>query len=139
MSRTQATADLMTRLQLAVNEHEEYPLDVELDNDETIDPAGREHPYLKVDIKFLGGAEQKDLGQTNVTIEQWGQIHLAAVVACGSGTHAAERLLAFLEPYFDLEKVGIVQCKAVSALDPKKVNELHHARAIVPFYYHRRT
>lgn len=139
MSRIQAEVALKTRLQEAIDAHTDYPIEYELANYEALDPAGRELPYLKVAIKMLGGAEQKDLGLTDVTVEQWGQLQLSAVVPCGTGTRAAVDLMDFLVPFFDLKKIGIVQCRAVAALEPREVDGLWHERAIVPFYYHRHT
>lgn len=137
MSRVQATKDIAAALQLAIDEHSAYPLEVDMPNFSTISDAMQKDPYLKVEIKFMG-AEQKDLGDHPI-VEQWGQIWITAVEKCGDGSLRAEALLDFITPYFELRRLGIVQCRSVSAVSPKDINGLWNVPAIVNFHYHRRT
>lgn len=137
MSRKQAITDIMTALQLAVDEHAAYPLEVDGPNFCTVGDADQDRPYLKVEIKFMG-AEQKDLGD-HPTIEQWGQVWITAVDKRGKGWADASELLDFITPYLELRRLGTVQCRSVSAVSGKEVNGLWHEPAIVNFYYHRHT
>lgn len=137
MSRVQANLDITAVIKQIVTAHTLYPLAVEQKNRSTVDQVSQVKPYLKVQIKMLS-SRQLDLGD-RPWVEQWGQIWLTAICKPGEGTVEAETLLDFITPYFELKKIGIVQCRSVTAVDGKEIKGLWHEPAIVNFYYHRRT
>jgi hypothetical protein len=136
MSQAQAYKDIMAAVQSAVDAHTAYPLAVESDNRNAIDQATQNDPYLKVEIVFLDG-DQIELGETNVLMEQWGQVWLCAVCKDGTGALRSLELLDFMRPYFERKRLGTVTCRAVTSVKPKEVKGLWHTPAIVNFYYHR--
>lgn len=136
MSRVQANRDIAAVIKQIIADHTLYPLKVEQKNRSKIDQATQVKPYLKVEVKLLA-SDQIDLAD-KPRIEQWGQIWLSAVCKCGEGAEEAEALLDFVTPYFELNRIGIVQCKSVTAVTGKEIKGLWYEPAIVNFYYHRR-
>jgi hypothetical protein len=114
-----------------------YPLVVEVNNKATVDQVDQTSPYLKVEIRLLGG-DQLDLAD-HPKVEQWGQIWLTAICSEGDGTLKAKALLDFITPYFELKYLGGITCRAVTSATGKAVKGLWHEPAIVNFYYHRTT
>lgn len=137
MSQTLATQAIMAAIQLAVDEHEAYPLEVDGTNFCTVDKNLQADPYLKVEINFLQ-AEQMDLG-TNPFVKQWGQIEVIAKDKEGNGWPGATALLDHVRPYLELRKLGIVTCLSAGALKARKVDGEWCVPMIVNFYYHRQT
>lgn len=137
-TQTQASIDITAVIKQIIAAHTAYPLAVEQQNMGTVDQATQVDPYLKVEIRFLG-ADQIELGEKNQLVQQWGQVWLTAICKPGAGTAQVKALLDFVTPYFDCKRVGVVQCRAVTAADGKEVKGLWREPAIVNFYYYRRT
>lgn len=134
MSQVQVATDITAVITQIIADHSEYPLVVEQQNKTVVDQAGQDNPYLRVEIRFLS-ADQLDLAD-RPRVEKWGQIHLIAVTKPGSGTSRAKALLDFVATRFELKRVGIVNCLAVSGSTGKEVKGLWCEPSIVNFYYH---
>jgi hypothetical protein len=137
MSHTQVAKDIYAVMQLMTDEHEDYPLEVEMANFSSVDKTQQEKPYLKVEVNFMQ-AEQANLG-VNPLVKQWGQIWVTAIERSGRGWLESSVLLEFVRPYLELRKLGIITCLSVQSLKPREVNEEWHCPIIVNFYYHRQT
>lgn len=137
MSQVQVATAITAVIEQIIADHTAYPLVVEQQNRSTVDQATQSDPYLKVEVRFLS-ADQMDLAD-KPWIEKWGQIWLTATCKSGEGTAAVKTLLDFVTPYFELKKIGIVQCRAVTAAAGKELKGLWHEPAIVNFYYHTRS
>ena len=134
MSQVQVATDITAALQQVIAAHTEYPLVIEQQNKTVVDQATQDDPYLRIEIRHLA-ADQMDLSP-RPRVEKWGQIHLIAVCKPGAGTARVKALLDFATPYFELKRVGIVQCQAVHGTTGKLINGLWCEPAIVNFYYH---
>lgn len=137
MSQALAYDNIMAVLDQVVADHSAYPLVVEVENRNAVDQASQADPYLKVEIKFMGGG-QLDLAD-HPHVEQWGQLWLSAVCKDGDGTLASIRLLDFIAPYFQFKNLGLVQCRAVLRASGKSNGGLYRLPALVNFYYHEST
>lgn len=137
MSDVQATQAILEALQRAYDEHTEYELQIDAPGFCNVDRAMQEHPYLKVEIKFLT-ADQADLG-TSPTVKQWGQVWVSAVQLEGRGWLEPTKLIEHVRQYVELKRLGIVTTLAAGALPPKTVKGEEHRAMIVNFYYHRQT
>lgn len=137
MNQEQARIAIMTVLEQIQAEHTDYPLHVEIDNTCSVDQPSQLDPYLEVQLDFLPGGGQKDLG-TNPIVQQVGQLLLAAVVKEGTGTSRARRLLDFVTPYFDMVNLSGLETDAVQAHRAKDKDGKVYFPALVDFHYYRR-
>lgn len=137
MNQEQAHVAIMTVLEKIQADFTAYPLHIEIDNVTSVDQAQQANPYLKVEIDFLPGGGQMDLGR-NPTVKQVGQILLAAVVKEGSGTLRAKQLLDFVTPYFDMVNLSGLETHAVQAHRSRTVNGKAYFPALVDFWHYRR-
>lgn len=137
MSQVQAATDITAVIKQVIADHTSYPLVVEEQNRNEVDQVTQTNPYLKVEVKFFS-ADQMDMAD-HPRVEQWGQIFLTAMCKPGQGTVGVKTLIDFVRPYFELKQIGIVHCRAVSAVDGKEVKGVWREPAIVNFYYHRIT
>lgn len=138
MSREQvriAVATAVTAMQAAWKLAKGVDLVVEMDNRKMVDQATQEDPYVQVEIRFLS-AEQADMAD-NPFIRTDGQILLSVVAKENSGTTKANELIDFVRPYFELKKIGPVQCKAVEDYPGKPKLGWYYSPSIVNFWYHR--
>jgi hypothetical protein len=133
MNMTQARQAIMAIVQQIVNDHQDYPLNVERDNRATVDVSKQEDPFLQVSIMHLDGG-QAELGD-NPNIRHDGQIQISAVVKAGAGTADAEALLDFVLPYFSMQALGPLQLQAAVPIKGRAHLGLWYQPAIVPFYY----
>lgn len=138
MNSAEAYAEIMAVVQQLAAQHTDYLLGVEVDNRSTVDQVTQDKPYLKIEIVEVASPDggQLDLSD-NPIVEQWGQIWLSAVCKEGTGTLEARKLRDFVVPYFDMQFLAGVRCRAVTLAAGKTVNGLYHCPAIVNFYYHR--
>lgn len=135
MTLTEARAAIMAVVAQMQIDHTAYPLVVETSNRDVVDQALQVKPYLKVTVAFMGG-DQMDMAD-KPRIKQHGQVLLCAVAKGGSGEAEALELLDFITPYFDLARLGSIECHACTAVDAKEDKGWWHAPAIVDFYYTR--
>lgn len=111
------------------------PLVVEVDNRKMVDQATQSKPYLQVELRFMS-AEQADLSH-NPMVRHDGQLLLAAVAKDNSGMAAANELLDFARPYFELQYIGPMQCQVMQDYPGKSKLGWYYSPAIVNFWYHR--
>jgi hypothetical protein len=138
MNSAEAFAQIMTVVQQAAAAHADYPLVFEIDNRSTVDKAAQTDPYLEIEIHEIPSPDggQLDLSD-NPIVEQWGQIWISAVCKEGAGSLAVRKLRDFVVPYFDMQYLNGVHCRAVTLARGKTINGLYKCPAIVNFYYHR--
>lgn len=110
-----------------------YPLQIELDNRESVDLGTQTKPFLQISVKPMAG-EQMDMAD-NPLIEQRGQILLNVVSRAGDGTTESDALLEFAMKYFSLKYFTLVQCRAAVAVSPKLVKDRWYSPAIVDYWY----
>lgn len=137
MNQEQARVAIMTVLEQIQLEHTAYPLHIEIDNTSSVDQALQDDPYLHIELDFLPGGGQIELGQ-NPLVQQVGQILLAAVVKEGTGTSRARQLLDFVTPYFDMVNLSGLKTDAVQAHRAKNKDGKVYFPALVDFDYCRR-
>jgi hypothetical protein len=137
MSREQVRIDVATVVQAIVTAWTDYPLVVEMDNQEAVDQSVQTNPYLQVQIMHLD-ADQADMS-SNPFVKHNGQILFAVVSKAGTGTTDANKLLDFIRPYFSLKNIGITHCKAFEDNSGKPHNGWWYSPAIVNFWYHKVT
>lgn len=137
MSREQVRIDVATTVQAIVTAWTDYPLVVEMDNQEAVDQSVQTNPYLQVEIRHMSG-DQADLSDKPFVYYQ-GQILLAVVAKAGTGTSDANLLIDFIREYFSLKTLGIVHCKAFEDHSGKLHNGWWYTPAIVNFWYHKVT
>lgn len=122
-----------------VTAHSGYPLVVELDNRDQVDQSTQTNPYLQVEFDFIH-AEQKDLADAPL-VQQDGQLLMCVVCKGGTGTAAADALVDFVTPYFDLKVFNgsnvVIHCRAVEVMRGKELNGLWYQPMLVNFWYHR--
>lgn len=107
---------------------------IETDNRKFVDQATQSDPYLQVQIIHMS-ADQADLAD-NPRVRHDGQILLSVVCKEGSGTSASNILLDFIRPYFELAKIGIIQCNAFEPKLGKPKAGWWYSPAIVNFWYY---
>lgn len=135
MSREQVRIDVATVIQEIVNTWTDYPLVVEMDNQEAVDQATQTKPYLQVQIRHLD-AEQADMSD-NPFVKHYGQVLISVVSKEGTGTTDANKLLDFIRPKFNLKNIGLVNCKAFEDKSGKPDKGWWYSPAIVNFWYHK--
>lgn len=136
MSLTDTRTDVMTVMTAIVSAWTDYPLLVEAPDRDVVDQTLQTNPYISVDIKMMGG-EQKELGRKPLT-EQRGQIVLMVTSKCGTGTVAANKLLDFVVPYFELKDLPLcVRTHTADVFGAKEIKGWRHSPILVNFFYHR--
>lgn len=134
MNETLARAAIMTVIQQAVDDWDDFPLLVETENRRIIDQATQVNPYLRVWIDFLG-AQQAELG-LNPLVRQTGQIMVQVVVKCDSGTRLPATLRDFLRPYLSLKNLGGLQTSVAEIYKSKEIKGWEHYPLLINFWYH---
>lgn len=137
MNRTQVNAAVAAVLQQIIVDHTSYPLVVEQANKDVVDQSTQVNPYLRVKVIMLT-ADQLDLAD-HPWVEKWGQIWLTAVCKPGEGTANVTALLDFVIPYFELKRIGGLNCQAVPSIGGKEASGLWCEPAIVNFYFQQST
>lgn len=135
MSREQVRIDVATVIQTIVDTWTDYPLVVEMDNQEAVDQATQTNPYLQVQIRHLD-AEQADMSD-NPFVKHYGQVLLSVVAKEGTGTADSNKLLDFIRPKFSLKVLGLIHCQAFEDQSGKPVKGWWYSPAIVNFWYHK--
>jgi len=136
MNQEQASNDIRAVIAQIKADFTAYPLKVEIDNRNTVDQAAQTDPYLKVEIDYLPGGSQLDIGE-QVLVRQVGQVCLYAIVKEDAGTAAAARLLDFVVPYFDRKVLGIVHLHPAQAIRGRAIKGWWYAPALLEFWYDR--
>ncbi len=134
-NRESARVDVANAIAALIAAHTSYPLVVEIDNREVVDQAQQTVPYLKVQIKWLGG-DQKDLADKPF-VGQYGQILLAACVKLGSGSKAANDLLDFAVPFFELKSWPTIITRVFEPMKDLEEKGWYHVTGLVNMYYYR--
>jgi hypothetical protein len=134
----QARLDIMNVINQIQADFSDYPLVVESDNRQVVDEATQDNPYLQVEIDYLPGGGQMDLG-TRPMVKQVGQLCLYAVVKEGAGSAGAGHLLDFVLPYFDCKTRGIVTFHAGQRVRPIRRNGKWYAPVWFDFWFVRYT
>lgn len=137
MNQEQARVAIMTVLEKIQADFTEYPLHVEIDNVCSVDDPLQANPYLKVEIDFLPGGGQIELGQ-NPLVKQVGQLLLAAVVKEGTGSARARQLLTFVTPYFDMVNLSGLETHATQVHRSMTKDGKAYFPALADFWYYWR-
>lgn len=136
MTYEQARIDVMTVIAQVVADHTAYPLVVESSNRAKVDQSLQTNPYLKVEIDYLPGGGQLDLGNTP-NVRQVGQICLYTIAKGGSGEAEAAKLMDFVRPYFDCKRFGQINCHAAMAIRSKDIQGWWWVPMLTDFWFVR--
>lgn len=110
-----------------------YPLQVDAPNLSKTVLGGQSRPYLRVDIDYLPGGGQMEIGKAKQLVKQRGQVVLDVVVKGNSGTLEATKLLDFIVPYFNIKVLGVVRTHAVQAARGRELRGEWHQPLWVDF------
>lgn len=130
-----ARVEIATIAATLVAAHSVYPLVVEYDNRLVVDQVAQETPYLQLQMKYLSGM-QMDMAAKPI-VGQFGQLLLAVVVKAGTGTKAANDLMDFVVPYFELQKLTLLQLKEFQPTAAITLNGWYYVTGFINFQFYR--
>lgn len=106
--------EIMAVVVQAAADWADYPLKV-IPPNRTLDLAAQDEPFIDVEIDYLPGGGQMELG-SRPRVKQYGQLVLTIGSRPGTGTADTRSLADFLLPYFDMKQLGLVKLHAVQAV-----------------------
>lgn len=124
---------VVTQIQADWSAAKGYDLVVEVDNDNAVDEATQQNPYLKVQIKDAS-ADQMDLG-VDPNTQQRGQILFSVCVRCGKGTLVAKEMLDMISKYFAMVDLETVRCHTFESVGHKEIKSWWYQNGIINYWY----
>lgn len=135
MSRELARIDIANVVASIIAAHTDYPLVVQMSNRDNVDQALQENPYLQVSVKWLKGL-QMDMSP-HPLVGNFGQILIASCVKKGAGEKAANLLLDFCTPFFELKQLANIRTQVVQPGNESPVNDWFYVTSFINFDMYR--
>lgn len=130
-----ARVEIATIAAAAALAHTSYTLNIEDDNHTLTDQVRQSSPYLQLQVKYLSG-RQMDMADKPI-VGQFGQVLLAAVVKAGAGSKAANDLMDFMVPYFELKKLNLITLKEFQPGPTSTISGWYYVTGFLNFEYYR--